>query len=178
MQALWIEKGSPVETLTSCGLRLRFDIERGGSVQQYYLILGGIIGMDSLRYGMTTAHTFMANLKDVEISNSKEQKAASLNSNSEPDSEGESEISIPIVSKSSVVQDSAQFELLWNADDDGEYPVMGFSFLELVTRSENVVAHDPSGSDWAIFLFQPHVFCQASPLDLNYSQFFESRNLC
>jgi hypothetical protein len=68
---------------TNCGQRLRFEVGDLGSAVYKYATLGGTVSIESRLYGLTTAHTFVADLVIRDLASSDDESFASTDSDSD-----------------------------------------------------------------------------------------------
>lgn len=119
--------------------------------------------MDGVLYGITTAHTFLANLaSDTDLLRSSPLNLAESDScpSSEMEADRKTELREPhhVRKEAKLPNWAAGVEPLWNSMNEGQLPTVAFSLLETVSTFGSIVAHDSSSADWAIIpLFQSHV---------------------
>ena len=151
VRTVFIEHNTTAEGF---GLRLRFEIQAANLMQTCYSRLGGILYINGLCYGMTTAHTLFIPSKDI----------GTITEDTTVGYEG-------AVSPSSAAG-SAPSESLYPSGSDWLYespkvqsewlvlrnPVITWSFQGQRTKfSERSVIHSPSINDWALIpISSPH----------------------
>ena len=128
------------------GLKMRFDVLHAGNVQQRYATLGGIIGIDEAIFIMTTAHTFLADMRSASKTSSSEGISRT---DSSSDSDGDAgPIEASLFSLPSPSQSTMNFSSLWTSKVK---PAIAYSFLGEVAQIANSTSFTPSSSDWALF---------------------------
>ena len=128
------------------GLKMKFDVQQADTVQQRYATLGGVIGIDESIFIMTTAHTFLA---DVRSANNTSSSDDISRTDSSSDSDGDADLAEPSMSSvSSPPHDTIDFASLWTSKIK---TAIAYSFLGEVAPMGNSISFDPSSSDWALF---------------------------
>ena len=131
---------------TACGLKMKFDFTPIRQTRQCYATLGGIVRIDNIIYGMTTAHTFLARLdKKADSSTLKDTDSASSGYGSETETES-------VADREHLERfpySGITFKPLWSPKL--HYPY-AFSYLGRMNDKNGTVAgHAPPSSDWALF---------------------------
>lgn len=136
---------------TACGLKLRFDEEIDGFVQQKFATLGGIICIKQQIYGLTTGHTFLADLRSRRTTQTLHEgdKSRRFDTNSDTDTESEGSASI---SESSLHNPRIESKPLMSPQS---ISVVAYSFAGRDSAKTNVVARSLVTSDWALVEIPP-----------------------
>lgn len=134
------------DVLAISGLKMKFDVLQAGTIQQRYATLGGVISIGEVLFIMTTAHTFLADVRSAnEASNSDDITPIdpSSDSDGEADPAEASFFSVP-----SSPHNAMNFTSLWTSKIKA---AIAYSFLGEVITIGNSTSFDPSSSDWALF---------------------------
>ncbi|KAL2040354.1 hypothetical protein N7G274_006797 [Stereocaulon virgatum] len=143
LHRLWIEH---TWSSTACGLKMKFDFTPIRPTRQCYATLGGIVRIDNIIYGMTTAHTFLARLdKEADSSTLKDTDSVSSGYGSQTETMSVADRENP----ERFPYSGITFKPLWSPKL--HYPY-AFSFLGRMNGNNGtVVRHAPPSSDWALF---------------------------
>ena len=133
---------------TSCGLNLEFTVRQQDHEERFNTTLGGILCIGGVFYGMTTAHTFLANWES--IAQRRDQKDLALHPTVNPHrmlSELEVYDGLAYSFFGSVARINTHFDTIESS---------ACSFLgevsKIHSRSDTVIS---SASDWALFAIPP-----------------------
>ena len=144
LRQLWIEH---TWSSTACGLKMRFDFTPDRQTRQCYATLGGIVRIDNIIYGMTTAHTFLARLDNGAESSALEDTDTD-SASSGYGSGTETETAVYRNSSKCFSYSDMSFKSLWRPKF--HHPA-AFSFLGHVSKNNGIVTDkSPSRSDWAL----------------------------
>lgn len=136
---------------TNCGLKLRFEMSQRGVGRRSYATLGGVIAIGETLYGMTTAHTFLADLQkqaptSVSV-DSDDTDDSSHVTTSDNDTDTVNSEAMESIYPSSV--DALHFETLYNSLRLQSRMV--WSFQGQFLRTDRTVESTFRISDWVVF---------------------------
>lgn len=135
----------------NCGLKLRFEMSQRGVEKRSYATLGGIIAIGETLYGITTAHTFLADLQKEAPSAvsvcSDDTDDSSHVTTSDPDTDTDISAAMESIYPSSVV--ALHFETLYNSLRLQSRMV--WSFQGQVLGTDHTVESTLKISDWVVF---------------------------
>ena len=130
-----------------CGLKLKLEMNDGAV--EHYATLGGVIAIGDTLYGMTTAHTFLA---DLQV-----QTPSSLLTHSDDSDESSDITTSDIGSESSIEKESTQPSFTKTLHFDSLYSSLAlrsfmlWSFQGQFLGMNHSVASTSSMSDWVVF---------------------------
>lgn len=136
---------------TNCGLKLRFEMSQRGVERRSYATLGGVIAIGETLYGMTTAHTFLADLqKQAPTSVSVDSDGTDDSSHvTTSDNDTDTVISAAMESIYPSSVDALHFETLYKSLRLQSRLV--WSFQGQFLRTDHTVESTFRISDWVVF---------------------------
>ena len=149
---------------TCCGRNLRIEIWQDGVAKPSFATFGGVVSINGRFYGLTTAHSFLLNLRhspDWELFDSERDAmlstastATSPSTSDDTDSVADSEPGSIANALQTPGQDEEEFDLLVYLQPLSR---MAYSFQGMTLRPGGKPMSDISMSDWALFPLQPPV---------------------
>lgn len=148
LQNLYLQRAS---TPSSCGLQVRFRLQDHRSESQRICssTLGGVIWIDGVAFGITTAHTFLVNTIDRPATPDvvEDKGFTSSGSDSECDLETERSTHVPRTMSS-----NTNVGRLHESELEADISTVSYSFLgRAATSTSTMLRRYTSKSDWAIF---------------------------
>lgn len=134
---------------TNCGLKLRFEMSQRGVERRSYATLGGVIAIGGTLYGMTTAHTFLADLQKQAPSSISNCSDDTDDSSHVTTSDADTDISAAVESIHPSSVDALHFETLYNSLRLQSRMV--WSFQGQVLGTDHTVESTFKISDWVVF---------------------------
>ena len=140
---------------TNCGLKLRFEMSQRGVERRSYATLGGVIAIGETLYGITTAHTFLADLQKqapsaVSVcSDDTDDSSHVTTSDPNTDTDTDTDISAAMESIYPSSVDALHFETLYNSLRLQSRMV--WSFQGQVLGTDHTVESTFKISDWVVF---------------------------
>ena len=148
LRRVWIESGP---RLSSCGLKLMFDVQYDTVLERKYATLGGMVRINGRFYGLTSPHSWLANISVGNNSQTGMQDDEKTSSDSQSDSEDDDDMQrSPCGPQYLQFSPSASmnFEPFWSPSM--QVP-KAHSFLGQVAHIDGTVCYDSSRCDWALF---------------------------
>lgn len=148
LRCVWIESGPQ---LSGCGLKLMFEVQYGTVLERKYATLGGMVRINGRYYGLTSPHSWLANISVSDNSQTGTQDDEKTSSGSQSDSEVDDDMQrSPYGSQYLQFSPSASmnFEPFWSPSMQAP---KAHSFLGQVVRIDGTVCYDSSRCDWALF---------------------------
>jgi hypothetical protein len=145
---VWIESGPQ---LSSCGLKLRFDVQYDTVLERKYATLGGIVRINGSFYGLTSPHSWLANISVSNNSQTGMQDDEKTSSDSQSDSEDDDDMQrSPYGPQYLQFSPSASMNFVpfWSPSMQAS---KAHSFLGQVAHIDGTVCYDSSRCDWALF---------------------------
>lgn len=140
---------------TNCGLKLRFETSQRGVERRSYATLGGVIAIGETLYGITTAHTFLADLQKQAPSavsflfDDTDDSSHVTTSDPNTDTDTDTDISAAMESIYPSSVEALHFETLYNSLRLQSRMV--WSFQGQVLGTDHTVESTFKISDWVVF---------------------------
>lgn len=142
---VWIESGPQ---LSSCGLKLRFDVQYDTVLERKYATLGGMVRINGSFYGLTSPHSWLANISVSNNSQTGMQDDEKTSSDSQSDSEDDDDMQRSPYGPQYLPSASMNFVPFWSPSMQAP---KAHSFLGQVAHIDGTVCYDSSRCDWALF---------------------------